>query len=269
MKSRELDQFYTNPKIAKKYFEITKKMIKDLDSKILLEPSAGSGSFSDLFISDYQFLALDLDPKKSYIQKQDFFDFQINDFLEHEIVTIGNPPFGKNSSLAVKFFNKAAEFSEYICFVIPKTFKKDSLINRLNKNMFLIFQEDLDKNSFIFNDKPYDVPCVFQIWKKDIAKERLKIKKKIKSKYFDFVKKEEADFAIRRVGGLAGKIFDSFIEYKEQSHYFIKSNKLLSKEELFNDIKDLFEDLNLIAQNSVGNPSLSKGELIELFEKKQ
>ena len=71
----------------------------------------------------------------------------ISDQLQHKYtprykscLTIGNPPFGKNSSLAISFFNKAAEFSDIIAFILPQTFSKDSVKNRLNLSFFLIME---------------------------------------------------------------------------------------------------------------------------------
>ena len=40
---------------------------------------------------------------------------------------IGNPPFGRQSSLAIKFIKKSCEFCDSISFILPKSFKKDSL----------------------------------------------------------------------------------------------------------------------------------------------
>jgi hypothetical protein len=35
-------------------------------------------------------------------------------------------------------------------------------------NYHLLFEMDLPKESFLVNDKSYDVPCIFQVWlKKD------------------------------------------------------------------------------------------------------
>jgi hypothetical protein len=256
MENRKLDQFYTNRNISKKCYDIISDKI-DLTKYKLLEPSAGEGSFSDMFHSNS--ISIDIDPKKSYIVKQDFLEFEVD--IKEKYVTIGNPPFGKNSSLAVKFFNKSANFSDYICFILPKTFKKDTIINRLHRNMFLIYEEVLPKNSFNYQGNKYNVPCVFQIWEKRKEVRDL-IPQKRTSKYFQFTDKENADIAIRRVGGLAGKVIEDFSEYKEASHYYIKyeGSKVL---DIF---KKCYKDFNKVASNSSGNPSLSKHELISIFE---
>lgn len=259
--SKELDQFYTNPEIAKKLFNKLKSNY-NLDLFLLIEPSAGNGAFSDLF--NQEFIALDLSPKKSYIKKQNFFEFDIKKYSTNKnVFTIGNPPFGKNSSLAIKFLNKSAEYSSFVAFVLPKTFKKDSIKNKIDLSMHLVYEEDLPKNSFVFNEKKYDVPCVFQIWEKKETN-RIKVKNKTTTNLFDFCKKEDADIAIRRVGGLSGKVLEEFEEYQPSSHYFLKIKK--DKEKIINKLKQCYPLFQELAKNTAGNPSLSKTELIIIIE---
>jgi predicted RNA methylase len=260
--SKKLDQFYTNPIIASLCYGLIREII-NIDNFFLFEPSAGTGSFSNLFHENS--MACDLDPKMDYIKEMNFFELDVSIFEDKRVITVGNPPFGKNSSLAIDFFNRSALFSKFIAFVVPKTFKKLSVRNRLSFDFHLIYEFDLPKDSFIFEDKAYDVPCTFQIWEKRVEK-REKVLPIHKTKFFEFVNKENADFAIRRIGGLAGKVLEDFDKYKDSSHYYIKS--MIKKEELVFILKSLYKEFNLIAKNSAGNPSLSKNELIEIFEKK-
>jgi len=69
-----------------------------------------------------------------------FFDFIPEN---KKYIVIGNPPFGKNSSLVINFFNKSAEFADVITFILPKTFKRVSIQNKLNLNFILIYNEDI------------------------------------------------------------------------------------------------------------------------------
>jgi len=260
--SKKLDQFYTNTKISQACMYALEKDY-NLEEYFLFEPSAGTGSFSDLFHANS--LAVDLDPKKDYIQKNDFLKLDNSLFKDNKVFTIGNPPFGKNSSLAIKFFNKAAEFSKYIAFIVPKTFKKVSLTNKLDLNFELIAEHELPLNSFVFEENEYSVPCVFQIWKKsDVQRE--KVSTDSSSDYFEFTSREYADFAIRRVGGLAGKVIKNFETYKDSSHYFIKSK--VNKTSLIKTLTNSYAELQSLARNSAGNPSLSKYELAHTLEGK-
>ncbi len=76
---KNLDAFYTHPKIARFCLDLLKDLIHqnlalDLNAFHFLEPSAGSGSFVDalkgLGIADC--LALDIAPKAQGIQKKDY-----------------------------------------------------------------------------------------------------------------------------------------------------------------------------------------------------
>lgn len=259
--SRKLDQFYTNPFYALSFLEKISNYIDLESADILLEPSAGCGSFYSA-LDGKRRIGLDLDPQFEGIIKTDFFDW--NPPAGKRIISIGNPPFGKNSGLAVKFFNRCAEFSEAIAFVIPRTFRKTSIINRLNKFFHLVYDETVPFNSFFFNGKEYDVPCAAQIWVKK-SEERKKIATLKFSQiqhWFEIVPPDNSDFAIQRVGGRAGLIrLDNRFSFSKESHYFIKSKNPKTLE-IFKSVN--FED---VKYNTAGNPSISPSELIELFIK--
>ena len=176
----------------------------------------------------------------------------------NKILIIGNPPFGQQSTLAVKFFNYSANFADTIAFILPRSFKKYSLQNQLNLYFKLIYEEDLPQNSFILEGKLYDVPCVFQIWTKQPT-QREKIKLKTTSQLIEFTKNiDEADFRIQRVGGNAGKAFIDKNGALSSNYYIINKTHL--------ETPQLIEILNSIEYPSiaftVGPKSLSKGELI-------
>ena len=122
-KSKELDQFYTNKELAENLYNYLNNIF-NLDDYFLIEPSAGEGAFSDLFHDNS--LSLDIDPKQKYMFKEDFLTFELNkNIIESEdVFTIGNPPFGKNSSLAIKFFNKSAGFFRIYRFYYSKNIQE-------------------------------------------------------------------------------------------------------------------------------------------------
>lgn len=260
-KKSQLDQFYTSSDIAKKCYDEVIKKYPNNQFSLYFEPSAGSGAFFNLFPLDKR-LGIDLDPQCKEVKQQDFFNFIPPS--NQNIITIGNPPFGKNSSIAVKFFNKAAEFSSVIAFIIPKTFQKKSIQNKLNPYFHLKLNIDLPKNSFILNNQPYDVPCCFQIWEK-IPYQR-KINKSIpKTDLFDFVKKKEADLAVRRVGGRAGKANKDITGSSETTHYFLKMKNGTSVDWLLEKINSI--DFSRIVNATAGVKSLSKPELLIALKK--
>ena len=124
-------------------------------------------------------LSYDIDPKKDYIKKQDFLKLNTNLLEKNKVLTIGNPPFGRQSSLAKKFIKKCSTFSEVIAFILPRSFKKESMHNQFPLSFHKILEIDIPKDSFTIDEKTHDVPCVFQVWKKKNLKEKnqLNIKK--------------------------------------------------------------------------------------------
>jgi hypothetical protein len=252
------DQYYTKVEVARSCVSLLATFIDFDDFDWIIEPSAGDGAFFNLLPITKR-IGFDIDPKHPDIVKKNYFDF-LPDLRQKHLV-IGNPPFGKNANLAIKFFNKSAEYAHTIAFIVPRTFRKKSVINRLDKKFHLLTEMILPKDSFVYENKAYDVPCAFQIWKRE-ATERTEIPIRTSHPDFSFGGKDDADFAIQRVGGRAGLIRDKAVLHKfaVQSHFFIKANDV--------NVLRIMQaiDFNAIKHDTAGNPSVSRSELIELYE---
>jgi len=261
LKRKTTDKFYTSSSVVNKCIQLINEKINIQQRDLCIEPSAGNGSFIEGIKSlskNYEFY--DLEPESNEIIKQDYLKYDCSTLQKKrnsKIHTIGNPPFGRQSSLAIKFIKKAAEYSDSISFILPKSFKKESLKKHFPLKYHLIYEYDLPKDSFLVDNKKHDVPCVFQIWeRKDYDRE---VVKKLEPRHFQFVKKtENPDISFRRVGVYAGKIDTSIDDKSEQSHYFIKFNNKSSK------IKniEIFKNVKFEFNNSVGPKSISKQELL-------
>ena len=227
---------------------------------MIIEPSAGNGSFIEVIKSvSNNYMFYDLEPEHVEIKKQDFLELVIDKDAKSTIHVIGNPPFGRQSSMAIKFIKKACDFCDSISFILPKSFKKDSMKKKFHKNFHLIFETDLPDKSFLINDVECDVPCIFQIWKREI-RERIEDEKEEPTGFLFVKKTENPDISFRRVGVNAGKISDN-IDKSEQSHYFIRfSNNKAIDINIENLKKNVFQK-----DNTVGLRSISKGELIKEF----
>ena len=253
---KRLDQFFTNDNIVDTCLSTINPFVYDM----VIEPSAGSGSF--YFKTEHKNkIALDLDPRFVECIQMDCLDYMPDCLIySPSILTYGNPPFGKNSSLAVKIFNHFAIMSKTIAFILPRTFRKPAIINRLHKNFHLVIEIILPKNSFHTPDgKLYDVPCVWQVWEKT-DKEREKIIVRMEHKDFKFVKRKDADFLIQRVGGGAGNVSKD-MNKNEPAYYNIKASDKVCK---------VFERIDWdksAKYDTAGNPSLSKGDIIEMYER--
>ena len=211
---------------------------------------------------------MDISPEHKDIVERDFFTYIPE--TEGKILVIGNPPFGRVSSLAIKFFNHAAEWSDTIAFIVPRTFRRVSVHNRLNARFHLVFDEEIPTEPCSF-DPPMMAKCCFQIWRK---KSEIRKVTKLVTEHndWDFMKmgpKDQrnqptppkgADFAIRAYGGNCGDIVTSLDELRPKSWHWIKSN--IDCQELIRRFQSLDYSLSkdTARQNSIG-----RGELVKLY----
>ena len=259
-----IDKYYTKEAIVNLCFATIKETIEINKNDLIIEPSAGNGVFIKgikLLTSKYNFY--DIEPENNEIIKQDFLDYSHNNQEDdNKIHIIGNPPFGRQSSLAIKFIKKSCEFCDSISFILPKSFKKDSLKKAFALNFHLLKEIDLPEKSFLVDNIEYDVPCIFQIWEK--RNNNRIMKEKLEPVNFKFVKKEEnPDISFRRVGVKAGTIDEVINEKNTNSHYFIK---FTNGKSLCDNIKKL-SVIKYDCDNTVGAKSISKQELIAQFNK--
>jgi hypothetical protein len=273
LKRDPIDKFYTSDTAVKEcMLQVSNHLQISSKNDLIIEPSAGNGSFiQEITQVCENTLFYDIEPEETGILKQDYL------LLNSKAVTtvgkihvIGNPPFGRQSTLAIQFIKKSAEFADSISFILPKSFKKDSMRNHFPKQFHLIYQMDLDNNSFLQDGNPVDVPCVFQIWQKQEEERPALAKLEADPTIFQFVKQDEnPDISFRRVGVNAGAITiatseNNWLEEKSvQSHYFIKfaSTDEKNKSELIKKISEI----KYAEDNTVGPKSIGKQEIIREF----
>ena len=265
LKRDTIDKYYTNPEIVVDCKVHIQKYINIGENDLIIEPSAGNGSFIKIIkelSKNYKFY--DLLPENKEIVKQDFLLLDIEEIIKpyNKIHIIGNPPFGRQSSLAIQFIKKCCSFADTISFILPKSFRKDFYKAKFDKFLHLEYENDIPENSFIVNYHKRDVPCIFQIWQKKNIERRMP--DKIEPINFKFVKKQEIhDTSIRRIGVNAGKIDIKTEDKSIESHYFIKFTNNKSIED---NIKSL-ENIKFVFNNTVGPKSISKQELIKEVNK--
>jgi hypothetical protein len=121
------------------------------------------GSFLNQIPSDNK-IGIDILPEQPNIIQQDFFDYSPPS-NKTNILVIGNPPFGRVSSLAIKFFNHSAKWANVIAFITPITFRKISLQNKLDNMFHLVYDEEIPNDPCCFSPQMM-VKCCFQIWER-------------------------------------------------------------------------------------------------------
>ena len=262
LKRNIIDKYYTKDIIVDLCLNYVKTNIKINDTDLIIEPSAGNGAFINGIKSlTNNYIFYDIEPENDEIIKQDYLLYDYSKYKNNIIHIIGNPPFGRQSSLAIQFIKKSCEFCNSLSFILPKSFKKESLKKTFPLNFHLIIEIDLPYYSFLVNGQEYNVDTVFQIWvKKDHQRE---VTEKIKPVNYKFVKiSESPDISFRRVGVYAGKI-DTDIVKSEQSHYFIK----FTNDKSINENLEALKHVKFEHNNTVGPRSISKPELIIEFNK--
>lgn len=154
------DKYYTPSDIADYCIKKAIDIIGLENIKGFIEPSAGSGVFTDL-LEQYNIPieSYDILPDSSKVVQQDF--LELNKDYREGFMIIGNPPFGVGNYTSVKFFKKSILLGDYVAFIQP--------ISQLNNNMYMyefdmIHSESL--GNIQFSDK-IKVKCCFNIYKKN------------------------------------------------------------------------------------------------------
>ena len=172
------EQYYTNAAVVDLCLEEVQKHI-GLTGRTLLEPCGGTGEFIKGFqrigIPTSNIISYDIEPLHWLVQEANYLE---TDFSAYKnLVAITNPPFGRASSLAKQFFNHAAEHCEYICYIVPKSWRKWTTHNALPLNFHLIADIDMPNRGFYLPDgstPDEDVlSTVFQIWQRKKKKRKL------------------------------------------------------------------------------------------------
>lgn len=267
LKRNLIDKFYTKPQVVQQCIDfLIQNLSTDSITEIetIIEPSAGAGAFIEPIRATFPnkiHVFYDIEPDHPNITQQDF----LTSTPIHNSLVLGNPPFGRKLATANKFIKHATKFARIIAFILPKSFKKQSVQKTaFSSNFHLVGELDLPYESFLVDDEPHDVPCVFQIWvKKDTIRE---IPQRQIPIGFKFVKQgsteDEIHLAFRRIGVNAGKVWDQDFDSKSnQSHYFIELNDPQIKDQIFQRLNDYRYPFD----NTVGPKSISKQELTPIL----
>lgn len=256
------DQYYTKASVAAKCVQAILQAVPGAVSEAQwIEPSAGGGVFLRALPAGTDSLGIDLDPRGPGILQGNFLDWTPT--TQKPRIVFGNPPFGRQSSLAKSFIKHAATFASVIAFILPRSFVKPSMSSAFPRKFHCIYEVPLEKGAFEVNGTAYDVPCIFQIWQKKETDRPLQVK--IVETGFSYVKHGEAfHIAFKRVGGLAGKCYpaDPATSYNPNYHYFLRLD-----EAYVPFVKKILDRVNLhvFPTNTVGPRSLSKTEANEVL----
>ena len=217
------EQFYTPADLARDLFTDVAAVVTNLAERVIIEPAGGTGAFIKAAkkFGVAGIVSFDIEPKHAGITEQNFLEAE---FDLKKAVTISNPPFGRNNSLSIPFFNKAAEHSDYICFIVPRSWRKWSVINRLDQRFHLVFDKDIqidyvDENGDELSTKSRLATC-FQIWqKRRVARPLVSV---VDNEFIKKVKPIDADVSLTIFGFNCGKVRTEFKPVPNSTQMFLK-----------------------------------------------
>lgn len=139
------EQYYTPIQTAESIVERLVQSRPEFLKRTWIEPAGGTGNFIEVLkqFGVSEVISYDIEPHHPKVIRGNFLD---QNPPTNNAISIGNPPFGRNNALSVPFFNHCSKFSEYICFIVPKSWRKWSVSNRLALNFHLIDDYELSIN---------------------------------------------------------------------------------------------------------------------------
>lgn len=216
-----VEQYYTPKDLA---LQLSSKLVALTGlNRSFFEPAGGNGSFLAALeqLGAKEIEAVDLYPKHPRVIQADFLEYQLTG---ENLVTISNPPFGRNNSLSIPFFNRAANHSEFIAFLVPRSWRKWSVQNRLDRRFHLVFDQDVAVNYVTDTGERIgannDLRTCFQIWqKKDELRPLVRV---TDSQLVQKCSPEEADLAIRVFGFGCGRSYREFPKVANTTLMFLR-----------------------------------------------
>jgi predicted RNA methylase len=217
------EQFYTPPNIARDVVTALLAEVPDAIGRTWLEPAGGTGAFIDAAeaVGVERVVSYDIEPHHPQVA--------LGDFLAQRLeltgaIAVSNPPFGRNNALSIPFFNRCADHCDYIAFIVPRSWRKWSVVNRLDRRFHVVSDTDLAIN--YVNVKGEDAyaknnlrTCV-QIWRRESRQRSL-----VKVEDRGVVQKcspAEADVALTIFGYGCGTVNTKFPRRKVTTQMYLR-----------------------------------------------
>lgn len=218
------EQYYTPRETATEVLARSISHLDDSSHRPFLEPAGGTGAFVEAArLAGFEHLvAMDIEPQHPEVEKGDF----LAAALEIEgAVCVTNPPFGRNNSLSIPFFNHAAKYSDLIAFIVPRSWRKWSVINRLNRSFHLLDDWNLEIDYVdVEGNNTHGTgnlrTCV-QVWKRDDSS----LRPKIEIPDHGIVEKttpENADVSFTLFGYGCGTVREDFPRVKNSTQTYFR-----------------------------------------------
>lgn len=272
VRDQGLDKFYTSEDFARHCVDQLFDRFPAAEGfDLQVEPSAGAGSFLRQLSPEVDSVGIDIFPEDPRVQHGDFFEFAPPP-EKRQVLVVGNPPFGRGCSLAIRFFNHAAQWAKVIAFIVPRTFRRRSVQNKLNLEFHLVHDEEVPSHPCVFTPA-MSVKCCFQIWERREDRRSI-VRLPTAHPHWDFLPygpkdargqptpPEGASFAIRAYGGRIGEIRSSDMRtLRPKSWHWIRAKQPPSV------LKERFESLDFSSSRDTARQnSMGRADLVSLYE---
>ena len=269
-----MDKFYTVPTVAATCLQTVAEHFGGWHPwDLVVEPSAGNGSFYTQLPPGVPNIGIDIAPEHPDVQARDFLTF-VPPESASRVLVVGNPPFGRVSSMAVRFFNHAAGFAQVIAFIVPRTFRRHSVHAKLHPNFHLVHDNDIAMHPCAFMPKMM-AKCCFQIWQKqEVPRVVLRLALTHPDwTFMDYGPKDAsgqptppdaADFALRAYGAHCGRMQREHLALLRPKswHWLRATGGGVPVEELMSRFQQL--DYS-VSRDTARQDSIGRGELVALY----
>ena len=219
-----MEQCYTPPHVAEAVIDAVTALVPDWRDRPWLEPCGGTGTFVDVLRSRgvEDVTAVDLEPRHPDVREADF----LVDALPpiSGAITATNPPFGRNNAMSVPFFNRAAEVSDVIAFIVPRSWRKWSVVNRLHPEFHCILDDDLQIDYLDADgEKLYErnnLRTAIQVWRRGTE-----LRTRIDAEDRGYIRKvtpTEADVSLTIFGRGCGTVRTEFARVPNTTQMFLE-----------------------------------------------
>ena len=249
----------------------------------IIEPSAGDGAILSMLPS--RAVGYDLSPLATGITRMNWLepvtvDGDADDSMyipykaalwgyPHRTLVIGNPPFGRQGVLASRFINECSGWASTVAFIMPRSFLKDSMMNRIDRRFHVRVMEPVIDDHYRIPSTADTriVPTIILILdyrdtpRTDHISTRLS-KLELDMLPFEFCSREDADYMIVRVGSRSGSLEDlsHVTDTNAKYNYFIRIRNQDA------DIRGMFTRampaFHRTRSMTTGPRSLSKAEIV-------
>jgi hypothetical protein len=261
------EQYYTHPDLAARLTDTMLRVVgpSGID-QTWVEPAGGTGVFVDALLERgvRSILSYDIEPHHDLVLPGDFLEAP---FVGTNMIALSNPPFGRANKLCIPFFNKLATGCSHIGFIVPKSWRKWSVQNRLDQHFHLIHDEDLTVNYVDVDGTPLadgktHLNTVFQIWER---RDALRPKHTVVDRgYVIKTTPEHADVSLTIFGHGCGAVKTEFPRRNNTTQMFLKLGHPLVLDALRSaNLRQFFENVAYIPALSIKEINQALNEYVD------